>query len=61
MPTLRITDDGDEEVYISLDDKLLFITNHEEHGWSGMTDIIQLATILADVGGIPVENSQDIV
>lgn len=62
MPArIQITDDQHEEIYIHLDGKLVYTANHDEHGWDGMTAVIDLITKLADGFGVRVQNDQDIV
>lgn len=60
MSTLFITDDGDEELLFELDGKPIGTANHEEYGWAGLRKVIELVTAVAEAGGIPVVNTQDI-
>ena len=62
MPArIQITDDQHEEIYIHLDGKLVCTASHDEHGWDGMTAVIDLVTKLAEGFGARVENTQDFV
>jgi hypothetical protein len=56
-----ITDDQHEEIYIHLDGQLVYTANHDEHGWDGMTAVIELVEKIAAALGLRVENTQDIV
>lgn len=42
---------SDEIVMISVDDNPLIEVNHDEHGWSGMSAVIELTRALATALG----------
>jgi hypothetical protein len=60
------SDDGDEKVFISVGDKIVFEVNHDEHGWDGMEAAIgsvkAVVNSLAESGlDVKFVNSQDVV
>ena len=58
---LHITDDGDEVVFFKIGDELIGSVDHGLYGWAGMEEAIKLVTHMAEVFGVEVVNTQDIV
>lgn len=58
---IYITDDGDEVVFIKINEDILAKVDHGRYGWAGMEEIINLVEDLAETFGIPITNTQDIV
>lgn len=61
MNNIYITDDGDEVVFIKVEEDVIAEVSHEAYGWYGMENVIKLVEDLAEAFGIEVYNSQDIV
>lgn len=59
--SIRITDDGDEQVFFHIEEELVGVVDHGEYGWAGMTAVIKLVEDIAEAHGIEVYNAQDIV
>ena len=49
----------DEHMTIALDGEVIGYFNHDQHGWSGMSDAKELASTLADKLGIETETTYE--
>jgi hypothetical protein len=58
---IYIDDDGDETVFIRINDEVIAEVGHGPYGWAGMEEIIGIVTEIAEAFGIPLVNRQDIV
>lgn len=58
---IYIEDDGDEAVFIKVNEDVIGTVDHDAYGWAGMKEVIKLVETLAETFGIPVTNTQDIV
>lgn len=58
---IRFEDDGDEQVFIFVNDKQVAVASHEAYGWTGMSEVLSTIKSIAEELGIPVEDEQDIV
>ena len=56
-----IEDDGDEVVYIKVNEEVIAEVDHGAYGWYGMEQAIKLVETLAETFDIPIINTQDIV
>lgn len=61
MSNVYITDDGDEVVFIKVEEDVIAEVSHDAYGWAGMQQVIKLVEDLAETFGIEVYNSQAIV
>lgn len=59
--TVYISDDGDEEVIIRVNEDTIARINHEDFGWDGMDKVVKLVEELGEAFGFQVSNLQDIV
>jgi hypothetical protein len=61
MALIRIHDDGDEVVWIDVNDEQVFEVNHDEHGWDGMKAAIGAVEAVAKALKVDVDHEQDVV
>lgn len=58
---IYITDDGDETVFVKIEEETIAEIGHGPYGWEGMEAVIKLVEDIAEAHGIEVVNVQDIV
>lgn len=54
---IKFVSDGDESVAIIYKGEELFSMSHDYHGWTGMSEIENAVTAVANALGIPVEDA----
>ena len=57
---VRFHDDGDEVVWIDVDGEQVFEVNHDEHGWDGMTAVLDAVNRVCTKLGIKVDDEQSV-
>lgn len=58
---IYIDDDGDEAVFVRVEEEVIAMITHEDYGWGGMRQVIALVEDIAETFGIDYYNTQSIV